>query len=243
MHAHAQSTTVRLTKRLESECRADEGWIDATRTIHPFLVRSRWPGTRAASSQTSCSDGKENGVTSIGAFRSQSEAEGVRPGRPGLVQTNRSPISTMTPDGAPRRPGPAPGRRVGHPSAARRRSRCHSWQTTRRTHTAGEAAEPGRVDAVARVHDHRPQSHQASSTNAHSRYQHLAPRTPTTSRWLSTDADARAHVRMFTARAATSSTVIADAADSIIIKTFAWRVSGIASVGLNAIALVNETYT
>jgi hypothetical protein len=45
---------------------------------------------------------------------------------------------------------------------------------------------------------------------------------------------------MFTARAATSSTVVAEIADSASISIFARRVSGIASVGLNAIALVNE---
>ena len=46
-----------------------------------------------------------------------------------------------------------------------------------------------------------------------------------------------------TARAATSSTVVAEIADSVSIIIFARRVSGIASVGLNAIALVNEMYT
>ena len=55
-------------------------------------------------------------------------------------------------------------------------------------------------------------------------------------------ATGRRHLRMFTARAATSSTVIDDAADSISISNFAGRVSGIASVGLNAIAFVNEMY-
>jgi hypothetical protein len=48
---------------------------------------------------------------------------------------------------------------------------------------------------------------------------------------------------MFTARAATSSTVVAETADSASIIIFIRRVSGIASVGLNAIALVTETYT
>jgi hypothetical protein len=48
---------------------------------------------------------------------------------------------------------------------------------------------------------------------------------------------------MFTARAATNSTVIADIADPVSIIIFMRRVSGIASVGLNAIALVNEMYT
>ena len=46
---------------------------------------------------------------------------------------------------------------------------------------------------------------------------------------------------MFTARAATSSTVTAESADSESISIFARRVSGIASVGLNAIEFVNET--
>ena len=45
---------------------------------------------------------------------------------------------------------------------------------------------------------------------------------------------------MFTARAATNSTVVAEIADSVSIIIFARRVSGIASVGLKAIALVNE---
>jgi hypothetical protein len=47
---------------------------------------------------------------------------------------------------------------------------------------------------------------------------------------------------MFTARAATSSTVIADAADSTSMSDFAQRVSGIESVGLKATAFVNDTY-
>ena len=49
--------------------------------------------------------------------------------------------------------------------------------------------------------------------------------------------------RMFTARAATNSTVVAEIADSASIIIFTRRVSGIASVGLNAMALVNEMYT
>ena len=49
--------------------------------------------------------------------------------------------------------------------------------------------------------------------------------------------------RIFTARAATSSTVVAEIADSVSIIIFTRRVSGIASVGLNAIELVNEMYT
>ena len=49
------------------------------------------------------------------------------------------------------------------------------------------------------------------------------------------------HVRMFTARAATRRMVIAETDDSISISSFARRVSGIASVGLNAIEFVNET--
>ena len=48
---------------------------------------------------------------------------------------------------------------------------------------------------------------------------------------------------MLTARAATSSTVTAETADSVSIIIFTRRVSGITSVGLNAIALVNEMYT
>jgi hypothetical protein len=45
---------------------------------------------------------------------------------------------------------------------------------------------------------------------------------------------------MFTARAATNSRVVAEIADFVSIIIFARRVSGIASVGLKAIALVNE---
>ena len=46
---------------------------------------------------------------------------------------------------------------------------------------------------------------------------------------------------MFTARAAASSTVMADEADSASIISFARVLSGIASVGLKAIEFVNET--
>jgi hypothetical protein len=49
------------------------------------------------------------------------------------------------------------------------------------------------------------------------------------------------HLRMLIARAATSRTVVAEIADSSIINSFAQRVSGIASVGLNAIAFVKDT--
>lgn len=48
---------------------------------------------------------------------------------------------------------------------------------------------------------------------------------------------------MFTARAATNSTVVAEIADSASITIFTRRVSGIASVGLKAIEVVNEMYT
>jgi hypothetical protein len=47
---------------------------------------------------------------------------------------------------------------------------------------------------------------------------------------------------MFTARAATSSTVTAESADSRPIIALARRDNGIVSVGLNAIAFVKETY-
>jgi hypothetical protein len=46
---------------------------------------------------------------------------------------------------------------------------------------------------------------------------------------------------MFTARAATRRTVSADSVDSAAISRLAGRVSGIASVGLNAIEFVSET--
>lgn len=48
------------------------------------------------------------------------------------------------------------------------------------------------------------------------------------------------YLKMFTARAATSSSVSDDRADSAAISAFAQRLSGIASVGLKAIELVNE---
>ena len=48
---------------------------------------------------------------------------------------------------------------------------------------------------------------------------------------------------MFTARAATNSTVIAEIADSASIIILTRLVSGITSVGLNAMAFVNEMYT
>ena len=48
-------------------------------------------------------------------------------------------------------------------------------------------------------------------------------------------------LRMFTARAATRRIVTADRVDSAAISRLAGRVSGIASVGLNAIELVSDT--
>ena len=47
---------------------------------------------------------------------------------------------------------------------------------------------------------------------------------------------------MLTARAATSTSVIALAPASTIITIFMRALSGITSVGLNAVALVNDTY-
>ena len=47
--------------------------------------------------------------------------------------------------------------------------------------------------------------------------------------------------RMFTARAATRRTVIAESVDSAAINALAGRVRGIASVGLNAVAFVSDT--
>ena len=52
----------------------------------------------------------------------------------------------------------------------------------------------------------------------------------------------RAQLRMFTAREMTTATVSNDASDCTIISTFAQAVSGIVSVGLKAVALVNEVY-
>jgi len=46
--------------------------------------------------------------------------------------------------------------------------------------------------------------------------------------------------RMFTARAATRSTVTAESVDSAAINAFAGRVRGMASVGLNAVAFVSD---
>ena len=52
----------------------------------------------------------------------------------------------------------------------------------------------------------------------------------------------RSSRRMLTARAATSSNVRIERPDCTSISSFAQRVSGIVSVGLNALAFVNETY-
>ena len=52
--------------------------------------------------------------------------------------------------------------------------------------------------------------------------------------------DGETYARMFTARAATSRSVIAASIDSAAIRVLARRVSGIESVGLNAIELVRE---
>src|SRR5262249_31153577 len=49
------------------------------------------------------------------------------------------------------------------------------------------------------------------------------------------------YLKMFTARAATRSTVIEEGADSAAIRSLAHRLSGIESVGLKAIELVKET--
>ena len=46
---------------------------------------------------------------------------------------------------------------------------------------------------------------------------------------------------MFTARAATSRTVIAESVASAALNVLAGRVSGIASVGLNTVAFVSDT--
>ena len=46
---------------------------------------------------------------------------------------------------------------------------------------------------------------------------------------------------MLTAREMTSATVVSDTADWVIMVSFAHRVKGSVSVGLNAVALVNET--
>lgn len=48
------------------------------------------------------------------------------------------------------------------------------------------------------------------------------------------------HLRMFTARPATITTVAIEASASIIMSTLARDVSGMVSVGLNAVAFVNE---
>ena len=50
------------------------------------------------------------------------------------------------------------------------------------------------------------------------------------------------YLKMFTARAATSSTTSAESVDSNSINSFAQRLSGNVSVGLKAIEFVNETY-
>ena len=48
--------------------------------------------------------------------------------------------------------------------------------------------------------------------------------------------------KMFTAREMTTATVMSDASDCSAMSSFAQPVSGIVSVGLNAVAFVNETY-
>ena len=50
------------------------------------------------------------------------------------------------------------------------------------------------------------------------------------------------YLKMFTARAVTSRMLSAEMADSESISSFAQRLSGIASVGLKALAFVNATY-
>ena len=47
---------------------------------------------------------------------------------------------------------------------------------------------------------------------------------------------------MFTAGATTSTTTVSDTIDCAIIVSFVQSVSGITSVGLNAVALVNDRY-
>jgi hypothetical protein len=49
------------------------------------------------------------------------------------------------------------------------------------------------------------------------------------------------YLKMFTARAVTSRMLTAEMADSDNISSFAQRLNGIASVGLNAIEFVNDT--
>ena len=55
-------------------------------------------------------------------------------------------------------------------------------------------------------------------------------------------ADRPRYLKMLTARAVTSSTVMHEIADSESMSSLAQRLSGIASVGLKAIEFVNETY-
>jgi hypothetical protein len=56
------------------------------------------------------------------------------------------------------------------------------------------------------------------------------------------NADEHRYFSMLTARAITSATVMTDTIECSIIVSFAQRESGITSVGLNAVALVNDTY-
>ena len=58
---------------------------------------------------------------------------------------------------------------------------------------------------------------------------------------LALDSSGSRYARMFTARAATRRTVIAESVASAAINALAGRVSGIASVGLNAVAFVSDT--
>jgi len=54
--------------------------------------------------------------------------------------------------------------------------------------------------------------------------------------------DPFAQFRMLTARETTTATVTREARDWNIISSFAQSVSGMVSVGLNAVALVNDVY-
>ena len=51
-----------------------------------------------------------------------------------------------------------------------------------------------------------------------------------------------AHLRMLTARAITSATVTSETSDWASMVSFAHRDNGMTSVGLNAVALVNDRY-
>jgi hypothetical protein len=88
-------------------------------------------------------------------------------------------------------------------------------------------------------------SHHAQRTSSSSEVVLLRSRFSATAELTTTlrlrDPQGKGYLKMLTARAATSRIVSAETADSESISSFVRRVSGIASVGLNATELVKDT--